>query len=398
MTDAPIATHHTGARIAAPAVQVFTRDREAEGIIQQSLSTLNAPDVDVVHGDITTAIATLAEQPSPKLLIVDVSNVADTVARVNELAEVCEPNTGVIIIGERNDIVLYRDLKLAGVVEYFFKPLVTDLVTRACNSVLTGVAAPQPTRTGKLVFILGVRGGVGATTIAVNTAWQLAQTRQRWVILLDLDLQGGDAALQLDQTPSHALREVVENPERLDKLFLERAVIPVERRIDLLASLEPIGEKITFDDDAVGTLFDGLLHRYRFTFVDIPPTVAAQLIQALRLPSICVLVSSGSLVSAREVARWRELLGPNTPERTVLHILNKHGAPDSLSDAEFARAAGRAPDVVIPYDREIATASILGIKGTQKCVALKRGLAPLLRHLSGERVGTHRSILGRIFG
>lgn len=398
MTDAPVIASHSGARAAAPTVEVFTRDRDAEGTIRQSLSTLNVQDADVIHGDIETAIAALAEQPSPRLLIVDVSEITDPVVRINELAEVCEPNTGVIVIGQRNDIVLYRDLKLAGVAEYFFKPLVADLVTRVCNNVLTGTTGPQPTRTGKLVFILGVRGGVGATTIAVNTAWLLAETRQRWVMLLDLDLLGGDAALQLDQTPSHALREAVENPDRVDKLFLERAVIPVESRIDLLASLEPIGQNIKFDESAVLTLLKNLLHRYRFIFIDVPPAVAAQLTQALQLPGTCVLVSSGTLASAREVARWRDLIGANTPDRTVLHVLNQHGAPDSLPDAEFNRAAGRAPDVIIPYDRDIAAASILGIKGTQNCAALKRGLAPLLRHLSGKQVARRRSLLRRILG
>ena len=398
MTDAPLTTVRSAARIAAPTVQVFTRDREAEGVIQQSLNSLNAQATDFVHGDIATAIKTLAEQPSPRLLIVDIGDAADPVQRVNELAEVCEPNTGVIVIGQRNDIVLYRDLKLAGVAEYFFKPLVADLVTRASNNVLTGAVGPQPTRTGKLVLILGVRGGVGATTIAVNTAWQLAESRQRWVMLLDLDLQAGDAALQLDQTPSHALREAVENPDRVDKLFLERAVIPVEHRIDLMASLEPIGHDVKFDEDAVLVLLDNLLHRYRYVFVDVPQAAAAQLVQTFQLPSVCVLVSSGTLASAREVARWRAWIGANTPTRTILHVLNQKGAPDSLPDAEFTRAAGRAPDVVIPYDRDIAAASILGIKGTQKCAALKRGLAPLLRYLSGERVAAHRSIFGRIFG
>ncbi len=398
MTDASVVAPLSSVRVAAQTVQVFTRDRDATATIQRSLSALNVVDAEFTHGDIETAITILAEQPSPRLLIVDISEVTDPVVRVNELAEVCEPNTGVIVIGERNDIVLYRDLRRTGVAEYFLKPLVGDLLTRACNNVLTGAAEPQPTRTGKLVPVLGVRGGVGATTIAVNTAWQLAETRQRWVMLLDLDLQGGDAALQLDQTPSHALSEAVENPERIDKLFLERAVIPVERRIDLLASLEPIGQAVKFDEKAVLVLLDNLLLRYRYVFVDVPPVTAAHLMQALHFPNICVLVSTGSLASAREVARWRELLGPNTPERTVLQVLNKHGAPDSLPDAEFVRAAGHAPDVIIPYDREIAAASILGIKGTQKCAALKRGLAPLLRHLSGERGADHRSIFDRIFG
>lgn len=398
MTDQTvIPTRRAAGRVAAPTMQAFVRDAEAQATIRQAMINLNVRDAEFVSGGVDTAVTALSQRPSPRLLIVDISGIADPVARINDLADVCEPNTGVVVIGDRNDIVLYRDLRHAGVAEYFFKPLVADLVSRACGAVLTGSTEAQPARTGKLVFVLGVRGGVGATTIAVNTAWHLAETRQRWVMLLDLDLQNGDAALQLDVTPSHALREAVEHPERVDKLFLERAVTPVERRIDLLASLEPLGETIAFDPGAVPRLLSSLLQRYRFIFVDIPPRYAAQVMPNLPMPSTCVLVSDGNLTSARDVARWRDWLAVNMPDRLVLHLLNRHGAPDSLPDHEFIRAAGQAPDLKVAYDRDIAAASILGIKGMQKCAALSRGLAPLLRQLSGEQAAAPRSLLRRWF-
>jgi pilus assembly protein CpaE len=398
MADHPGTTAPLQTRTTAPSVQAFIQDRDSEGVIRQSLSSLGVADAELITGDIETAISTLAQAPSPKLLIVDVSGIADPISRISALADVCEPNTGVVVIGDRNDIVLYRSLKHAGVVEYLFKPLVSDLMTRTCNSVLTGSPGQTGSRTGKLVFVLGVRGGVGATTVAVNTAWYLAETRQRWVMLLDLDTQNGDGALQLDAAPSHALREALEHPERVDKLFLERAVIHVDHRIDLLASLEPLGDPVAFEESAFLSLLDNVLHRYRFVFVDLPVAVAPQLIKALHLPSICVLVSNGTLVSAREAARWRAYIGPNSPERTTLHLLNQHGAPGSLSDAEFARAAGQPADMVVPYDREIAASSVLGTKGTQKIAALRQGLAPLLRHLSGEQIARAPSLLTRLFG
>jgi pilus assembly protein CpaE len=68
-------------------------------------------------------------------------------------------------------------------------------------------------------------------------------------------------------------------------------------------------------------------------------------------------------VCARDVARLRARLGPNSAERTTIHILNKSGANDSLSNEEFNGAAGAAPEVVIPNAREIASASRLGAKG-----------------------------------
>lgn len=378
--------------------QIFVRDPETAAIFRQSLGSIGLTGIDVVTGDIVTATTALAGRRSPRLLIVDISNVADPLDRLDALAEVCEPNTSVIVVGERNDIGLYRNLRAAGVGEYFFKPLVGSLVTRALNALVKGETDSQVARAGRLIYVLGARGGVGATTIAVNTAWHLAETRPGLVAVVDLDLQWGDAALQLDVAPTHALREAFEHPERVDKLFLERAAIHVNHRIDLLASQEPVGDQISLDEEAVRSLLDKLLTRYRFVIVDLPTVLATKMAQVLRMPSTCVLVSDGSLASARDVARWREWMGPNTSDRTTVHLLNQHGMPGGLPDEEFARAAGRKPDIVVPYARDIRSASVFGIKRAEQSSRWKRSLAPLLRDLSGEQAVARHSLLQRLLG
>jgi pilus assembly protein CpaE len=383
----------------ASSALVFVRDRDSEGVIRQCLNDLNVATAEFRNGGVNEAIAELAERPSPSLLIVDVHGVEDPTARIRDLANVCEPTTGVIVVGEMNDIRFYRDLKAAGVVEYYFKPLVRALVMQTCDGILQGSTARPPSRTGKLVFSMNVRGGAGATTIAVATAWHLAVGLKRRVCLLDLDLQFGDAALQLDVKPSHALREALDHPTRVDELFLDRGMAHADQRLGVLAALEPLDETLVPAEAAVLPLLERLLRRDRYVFVDIPVTTAPGLMHVLHLPSIVLMVSGGSLVNARDVARFREKLGPNSAERTMLHILNKSGAPDSLSEQEFAGAAGGAADIVIPYSREIAIASRLGVRGLEKCAALQRSLLPLYRQLSGEEPAVERkSRLRSLFG
>ena len=382
----------------APPALVFVQDRDSEGVIRQSLADLNITDAVFVSAGINAAVSELARRSSPRLLIVDVGGVGDPLSRIKELANVCEPSTGLIVVGDSNDIVLYRDLKEAGVVEYFFKPLVKNLVTRACSGILVGDKGKSPPRTGKLVLSLSVRGGVGATTITARSAWHLAMERDRRVLLIDLDVYMGDAALQLDTAPTHALREALEHPERVDDLFLERGLIRATPRLDLLASLEPFGDVIPFQEDAVLALLTNLLHRYRYVFVDMPGALAAQMMRVMHLPSVCLLVSDGRLVSARDVARWRKRIGPNTPERSTLHVLNKQGAHGSLPLDQFVKAAGQAPDIIIPYDREIELASTLGMAGIAKCGAMTRALAPLFRDFGGGTVEESQSLLSRLFG
>ena len=383
---------------AAPAALVFVQDRVSEGVIRQSLADLNIGAAEFVSGGAATATSDLASRQSPPLLIVDIGKAGDPLAEIKNLANVCEPSTGVIVIGESNDISLYRDLKEAGVVEYFYKPLVRNLFREACSAILSGDPVKSPPRTGRLILTLGVRGGVGATTIATRSAWHLAMERDRRVLLADLDVCMGDAALQLGTIPSKGLREVLENPSRMDELFLDRALIHATPRLDLLASLENLGGFTPFKEDAVLSLLATLLRRYRYVFVDIPGVAAAQMTRVMQLPSLCLLVSDARLVSARDVARWRTLIGPNTPDRATLHILNKVGAHGGLSVEQFTKAAGVAPDIVAPYGRDVEDAAMLGMEAVAKCGGLTRALGPVFRELAGESVEMERSLMERLFG
>jgi pilus assembly protein CpaE len=385
--------------LAAPTAMVFVSDRESEAVLRQALSDVSVHDAKFTNGTVETATTALATEATPRLLIVDLSGVENPLARIDELAAKCEPEVKVVAIGDRNDIILYRRLRNAGVTEYFFKPLVRDSIKRLCNSILNGEVDDKSANSldGKRIFVLGVRGGVGATTIAVNAAWRLANKAQRWVMLVDTDLETGDAALQLGATPTNALREALEKPERVDRLFLERGTLHVTERLDLMATLQPLGASSAVNRDAFAGLIDKLARRYRFVFVDLTEHLAATLFEVLQKPSTCILVSDAGLASARELVRWLEWMGPNSSERRTMHVLNMSGGDGALPETEFLRAVGRAPDVTIPYSRDIAIASNLGVKATQKCAALNRGVDTLLRELAGEPAAP-RSLLSRIFG
>lgn len=391
-TPASTPTSRAGER-----VKVFVSDQVSEAVIRQAIADLVIEDFVVVTGNVATARMTLAKQPTPKLLVVDVSGVDDPVSSILELAEVCEPGVGVVAIGDSNDISLYRQLKHAGVSEYFFKPLIRDQMARSFNDVLTDRPDQPSLFSGKLAFIVGVRGGVGATTLATNAAWYVAEARQRWTMLVDLDLQGGDAALLLDVAPGQALREAFERPERVDKLFLERGAIPVSKRLNLLASLAPLGSAVEGSEAGIRMLLETLMRRYRLIIVDVPAIVAEYLPQVLKMPSTCVLVGHPSLAAARDMARWRDYIGANTRERRTLQVLNHTSAYGGLTEAEFAKASGQPADVVIPFDRDLATSANLGVQAMQKCSMFKFGMIRMLHEITGEPIEATPSLFRRIF-
>jgi pilus assembly protein CpaE len=386
----------SASREAVPPAVAYLLDADSEGVVRRCFTDLGYVDGRVARGSIDTATEELARHGWPRFLIVDVSGIGDPLPRINHLADVCDLATEVIVVGNRNDIVLYRDLKAAGVAEYFFKPLVGSLVTRTLAGIASGTRIQQPSRTGRLVFLLGVRGGVGTTTIATNLAWYLAESRERRVLLLDLDLQNGDAALQLDAQPSHALREALDDPGRVDELFLERGVANVTARLALLAGLEPLSDQAAPNEDAFIDLLQKLLPHYRYVFVDLPRQAAQSLPKLLHMPSSILLVSDGSLAATRDVGRWRTKIGPNTPERTVLHVLNKHGVEGELPEKERLRMIP-PPEVCIRWDPGVMSGSTLGTKNVQNTRAIREGVSALSLQLSGGAAEEAPTLWTRIF-
>jgi len=376
--------------------QIFLRDPQTESVVRQSLYDLNVENVQAQGGDARTAAKFLAKTKSPDVLVVDICGLSDPLSCMSELAQVCDPDTHVLVVGEQNDIHFYRDMKSLGVAEYFPMPLARDVLNRAFSAIVIPNADRPAPRHGKLMFVVGVRGGCGATTLATMAAWEMSETLRRRTLLFDLSLQYGDAALLLNTAPAYALREAFDFPERVDKLYLERATKQVTDRLDLLAALEPLTQAVKVDPDSVATLLEKLVGRYRNVLVDLPASLAIKLQDILQLPSTCLFVSGAGLSSARDLARWYELLGANTAERNTVHVLNHPHAHGGLSVDEFTKVSGRAPDVVVPYDRDIAEAATLGIEAMRKCQSFKRRLGPVLESLTG--VGSGQKSRGSLFG
>jgi pilus assembly protein CpaE len=395
-TDASLRPGFGEARSTAVAI---VNDADTETLVRRCLGEIGVSDGRVIRGALNNATEQIQAGRSPRLLIVDVSGIAEPLGQLYRLADVCDPSTAVIVIGDRSDIPFYRNLRDAGVTEYFFKPLVLEQLARCCEAVLDGNEAQAGLRVGKLITVLGVRGGVGATTIAVNAAWHVAAELQRRSILVDLNLQGGDAALQLDVPSSHALYECLEHPDRIDELFLERAIVRNAPRMGILSSLEPLEQAVNAHDAAILQVLSNLRAYYRYVVVDMPALIAPQMKGSLQAPGIILLVSDSSLSAARDVGRWRRYLGADRADRRVLHILNRAQSDRDLPHEQFIKAVGQAPDLSIPYDAAIARATNAGTPALIKSAALRSKLSELFRHIVGGVPVEHQhSLIGRWFG
>src|SRR5665647_1585062 len=147
-------------------------------------------------GGLRNAVQALSISASPNILMVDMSESGDPLSDINALAEVCEPGTVVIAIGQVNDVRLYRDLVASGIHDYLLKPLTAGQVRDALNQAQAVFASPRHsdgdlTEAHVSAAVVGTRGGVGASTLATSLAWLFSTDHKRPTALLDLDVHFG---------------------------------------------------------------------------------------------------------------------------------------------------------------------------------------------------------------
>lgn len=294
-------------------------------------------------------------------LLVDVSGEADPLGALESLAMYVEPGVRVIVIGDVEDMEFYRQIvRGLGVQDYMAKPLTRDAVARTLLPVLTG-GLPPPSRSGRLVTVTGVRGGVGATTVAVNLATLLADRARHHVLLFDTNVNYGAAALMLGTEAGGGLRDALETPGRVDMLFAERATPAVSDRLHLLAAEESLDEVITPAKGAVEHLLTLLGNRFNFVVADLPAFPTAMHQEVRMLAHVRVLVMDATLPSLRDTLRHLGVArGARQAARPIV-VLNQVGAPGALTRKQVVEGLGAEPDAVIPWlPKQIRSSITLG--------------------------------------
>jgi len=366
----------------------FVSDSATEKALRDCLTQLSLAHGMIARGGIAKAIETLGAERSPNILIVDISGDDLPVSQVDALAEVCEPGVTVIAIGNRNEIGLYRDLLHAGVTDYIVKPLTPQLIARALNQRTgTGEATAIQKKLGTMTALIGARGGVGTTTIAVNLAWHLANRQSRRVALVDLDLQNGDCALALNIKATPGMREALVNPTRIDSTLLERVMTPVGHRLFVLSSEEPLRDDLEFTAEAVDTLVRALREQFHYVVVDVPRTPAAPYRRALDTADFRIIVGDQTLRSVRDIVRLRDVLGEDNGKQRNGFVVNRYGegGRHSVTLQEMQHVLGLQPKTVIPF---LPTVFAAAANGTRVAAARRSkftdAIAALVLELSGR--------------
>ena len=338
----------------------FVCDESTAEMLRPLVGELGWQAEKVNKGGLRTAIQTLSVSPSPTILFVDLSESGDPLNDINALAEVCEPGTLVIAAGQVNDVRLYRELIGSGIQDYLLKPFSQDQFRDALAGAQAALSNPRSHEAAKdkprmMTAVIGTRGGAGASTIAGTLAWSFGEIAERSTALLDLDVHFGTGALALDLEPGRGLTDAIENPSRIDGLFIERAMVRANDRLAVLSAEAPINSPLMSDGAAYYQLQEELKAAFDSVVLDLPRSMMVQHPHLVADIQAAVIVTELTLAATRDAIRILSWLKSNAPSARVVVVANRVLQGQSeVSLKDFESSIERKVDIVVPLDSKLA--------------------------------------------
>ena len=257
----------------------------------------------------------------------------------------------VIIVTSALDAALILEALRAGVNECVTWPLKQDELMGAIDR-LIGERTASNEQQGDLFVFLGAKGGVGTTTLAVNTAASLAEEAPGQTLFIDLHLAYGDAGVYLGAESRFSVLDALENTHRLDKAFLEGLVTHTKSRIDLLASADR-ATVTSVDSAGIHTLLELAIQLYRFVVVDVSRSDPAAL-EALSLARTIVVVANQELATVRNASRIAARLRGRYGKDHVTIAISRADRSSEIGHADVEKAVGGKVQHSFPSDYRLA--------------------------------------------
>ena len=339
-------------------------------------------------GGMPAALEAYKSSPTPNVIIIESDKSGDTLlSSLDELAQVCDGDTRLIVIGRFNDILLYRELIRRGVSDYLIAPTGTiDIVRAVCGL----YSAPEAKAVGRILAVVGAKGGVGASTVAHNIAWAIGRDFNLASVVADLDLAFGTAGLDFNQDPPQGIADAVFSPDRVDAAFLDRLLSKCADHLSLLAAPATLERVYDFNGEAFDPIFDTLRTTVPCVILDVPHLWSAWTKRLLISADDILIVASPDLANLRNAKNLIDVLKAARPnDRKPAYCLNQVGVPKrpEIKPADFARALEDEPIATIPFEPALfGTAAnngqmIAEVSSGHKSAELFRQMA---QHLTGR--------------
>ena len=303
----------------------------------------------IVESTVDAALRRIASGLAPRMMLLDVSESPAPIAEVNAARTIGGGDLKLVALGGINDVAFFRDLLSAGANDYLVAPPPREALAALLDKQPAAGAAEGGF--GQIIAFIGSRGGVGTTMTAVSCAWLMAEERNQTTALLDLDLHFGTVALKLDTDPGNGLCEALEQPSRIDSLFIDRVMVSLGDNLRVLAAEAPAAQHLMIDSGAIDTLLYELRRKFTWVVIDLPRAATPVQRAVLAAASRIIVICERSLAGLRDTIRLQSLVREHAPQARLLLV--EAGAPGEralVGKSEFEKGIGKDLDASLSYD------------------------------------------------
>ena len=337
-------------------IQAFCETPEFANSVQAAASDrrMVKAHVKVQMGGLAGAVEAYRGAVTPNVILIEhSSNGTELLAGLDRLAEVCDAGTKVVVVGRLNDIILYRELVRRGISDYLISPLAPIDVVRAVSNLFS---APDSQPLGRVIAVIGAKGGVGASTIAHNVAFAIARDLALDTVIADLDLPFGTAGLDFNQDPPQGIADAVFSPDRVDNAFIDRLLSKCTDHLSLLASPATLEREYDFGTETFDPILDSMRGSVPYIVLDLPHVWTAWAKRTLVSADEVLLVTAPDLANLRNAKNLFDFVRSARPnDRMPLYLLNQIGMAKrpEVRTADFAKALEAEAVAAIPFDPQL---------------------------------------------
>lgn len=339
-------------------LKVFLKDKASSAAVSAFLQAEKLEEKQLAKGTISTAAKALESEESPDFLLVEL-NSKDTesaFADLDELANSVDPNTKVIVCGKIDELSFYKDLIGMGVHEYLLMPIKLEQLQKVVSAkpsanIASSAPATATREDSQVIGIIGTRGGVGASTLAINLAGIFAK-RNYPTAILDLDPELGTIPLYADVDASRGLVDALEKPDRVDSLFLDRVMTKVNDSLFVIGAEKNLLEPAVISVDAAEKIINQLKTKFAYIIVDISSIMpfAHHVLQNYET----LIVTEQSIAGLRDTMRIYDLAKGQLKNDNLRIVTNKVGLNVKFETPkkDFESGLGQKIDHTLPFEQE----------------------------------------------
>lgn len=346
----------TIAPIPRVAIQAFCETPDVAGAVHAAASDrrMNKAHVKIQMGGSAAAVEAYRNAPTPNVIMIEaVGDRQHLLDALDSLSTVCDPGTKVLVVGHVNDVILYRELMRRGVSEYLIAPVGVMDVLRSISELFS---APGADPLGRLIAVVGAKGGVGSSTVCHNMAWAVASHHAVATVIVDLDVAFGTAGLDFNQDPPQGIADAIFTPDRLDANFVDRLLSKCTDNLSLLAAPAMLDRTCDFNETAIDHVLDLLRSAVPAIFLDMPHVWSAWSRRTLIAADDIFIVAEPELASLRNAKNLFDTLRQARPnDRKPKILLNRVGTPKrpEIAASDFNKAIGTEIIAAIPFDASL---------------------------------------------